>query len=274
MRVLVTGGSGNLGRCTVEELAACGHQPFLFDRRSPDEAPIPFQTVHPFVRGELTSGDDVLRAVRESRAEAIVHLGAIPHATDHPATVARKLEQGHGLPDDETFRTNMLGTYYVLDAARREGVRRVAMASTFFALGLGFRISDRRWDPEYLPIDERHPNTPEDSYSLSKLLNEQMLAAYTRAWGLRTIALRLLGVYYAHRESDPHRQQFGKPAEPATSRPGASWAGCTWMGATARKAFAWPSKRTTCPSTMSSSWPPTPAWTSRRARRSPASSRT
>ena len=76
MRVLVTGGCGNLGRLTVEELAAHGHQPFAFDRKGPDEAPIPFSAPHPFIRGELTSGEDVLRAVREARAEAIVHLGA------------------------------------------------------------------------------------------------------------------------------------------------------------------------------------------------------
>lgn len=217
MRVLVTGGCGNLGRYTADELAANGHRPFLFDRQSPEEAPLPFRTGHPFIRGDLTTGEDVRRAVHESSAQAIVHLGAIPHATDHPATVARKAERGGGLPDDETFRVNMLGTYYVLDAARREGVRRVAMASTFFVLGLGFRISDRAWNPEYLPIDERHPNTPEDSYSLSKLMNEEMLAACTRAWGIRTIALRLLGVSYPHREGDTHRDRFGKPAGQATN---------------------------------------------------------
>jgi len=91
-------------------------------------------------------------------------------------------------------------------------VKRIAAASSFFVLGLGFRLSSKRWDPEYLPIDETHPNTPEDSYSLSKLLNEEMLAAYTRAWGIRTVALRLLGVSYPHRETDQHRPQFGQPA--------------------------------------------------------------
>jgi UDP-glucose 4-epimerase len=212
MRVLITGGCGNLGRYTATEFVTHGHQPFLFDRKSPAEAPLPFATDHPFIRGELTSGEDVLRAVREAQAEAIVHLGAIPHATDHPATVARKLERGEGLPDDETWRVNMLGTYYVLDAARREGVKRVALASTYFVLGLGFRISDMPWNPEYLPIDEDHPNTPEDTYSLSKLCNEQMLASYTRAWGIRTIALRLLGVSYPHREGDTHRERFGRNA--------------------------------------------------------------
>ncbi|HEX2033519.1 MAG TPA: NAD(P)-dependent oxidoreductase [Chloroflexota bacterium] len=214
MRVLITGGCGNLGRYTADELAAHGHQPVLFDRKSPQEVPLPFATEHPFIRGELTSGEDVRRAVEEAAAEAIVHLGAIPHATDHPATVARAREQGGGLPEDETFRVNLLGTYYVLDAARRAGVRRIAAASSFFVLGLGFRISQRRWDPAYLPIDEAHPNTPEDSYSLSKLLNEEMLAAYSRAWGLRTIALRLLGVSYPHRERDAQPERFGQLAPP------------------------------------------------------------
>ena len=216
MRILITGGCGNLGRHTADELAAHGHQPFLFDRKGPDEVPLPFTTEHAFLRGELTSGDDCLRAVEVSKAEAIIHLGAIPHATDHPATVARSRERGDSAPpEDSTFKINTLGTYYMLDAARRLGVRRFAMASSYFVLGLGFRISTTSWLPEYLPIDERHPNTPEDSYSLSKLLNEEMLAAYSRAWGIRTVALRLLGVSHPHRANDLHRERFGKPAGPA-----------------------------------------------------------
>lgn len=206
MKVLVTGGAGNLGRCLADELTSRGHQVTLFDRVRPGDAPVPWQTDLPFVQGELTSGDDCARAIRQAEAEAICHVGAITYATDHPQSVARRRERGlPPIPEDETFRTNVLGTYHVLDQARRHGVKIVAAASSYFVLGLGFRISEEPWWPEYLPIDEDHPNTPEDSYSLSKLLNEEMLKSHSRAWGIRTVAFRLMGVYYPFRDDSAAR---------------------------------------------------------------------
>jgi len=100
MRVLVTGGCGNLGRHSADELAAHGHQPFLFDRKGPDEVPLPFATEHPFLRGELTSGEDCLRVVEESKAEAIIHLGAIP---------PRDRSSGYGCPLPSARRQRAAG---------------------------------------------------------------------------------------------------------------------------------------------------------------------
>ncbi len=204
MNVLVTGGAGNLGRCIAEELVEHGYRVTLFDRLAPLQAPVPWQTDLPFVQGDLTSAEDCRAALAAANAEAVCHVGAMPYATDHP-TLRFSRPGVQSPPDDETFRVNTLGTYYVLDEARRAGVKTVVFASTFFVLGLGFRISDATWNPSYLPIDEDHPLTPEDSYSLSKMLNEEMLAAYTRAYGVRTVAFRLMGVYYAHRDDSAQR---------------------------------------------------------------------
>jgi nucleoside-diphosphate-sugar epimerase len=214
MIVLITGGAGNLGRCLAAELVEHGHRVTLFDRVEPSKAPAPWQTDLPFVSGELTSGEDVRAAVETARAEAICHVGAIPYATDHPKSKeGREAGTMPALPDDETFKVNAMGTYYILDAAQRAGVKQVLFASTFFVLGLGFRISDKPWWPSYLPIDEDHPNTPEDTYSLSKVINEEMLDAYTRAYGIRTVAFRLMGVYYHHRDDSDRR--FHQTAEQA-----------------------------------------------------------
>jgi nucleoside-diphosphate-sugar epimerase len=206
MNVLITGGSGNLGRCIATELSQYGHRVTLFDRVAPARAPVPWETDLPFVQGELTSGEDCRAAVAAAQAEVICHVGAIPYATDHPRSKQQR-QQGElpMLPDDETFHVNSMGTYYILDAAQGAGVRLVVFASTYYVLGLGFRISDSPWWPRYLPIDEDHPLTPEDTYSLSKVVNEEMLAAYTRAYGVRTVAFRLMGVYYAHRDDSARR---------------------------------------------------------------------
>jgi nucleoside-diphosphate-sugar epimerase len=112
------------------------------------------------------------------------------------------------------MRVNTMGTYCILDAARRFDVRRVIFASTFYTLGLGNRISDTPFEVEYLPIDEEHPLRPEDSYGLSKVFGEEMLQAYARAYGISGVAFRLMGVDYPHRSM--HARQFGASPE---SRP-------------------------------------------------------
>jgi nucleoside-diphosphate-sugar epimerase len=61
-------------------------------------------------------------------------------------------------------------------------------------LGHGFRISGRPFPIEYLPVDEEHRLDFEDSYSLAKHLNEDTMAAYSRAYGMHCYALRPAGV--------------------------------------------------------------------------------
>jgi UDP-glucose 4-epimerase len=90
----------------------------------------------------------------------------------------------------------VLGTYYLLDALVRAGVRRLVAASSLCVLGAAFRISDRRFEIDTLPIDETHPLRPEDSYSVSKVANEEMYAAYARAYGLQVAAIRPPVVLY------------------------------------------------------------------------------
>ena len=171
-KILVTGGVGNLGRVVSEQLRD-RYQITLFDRVGPGAARIPWETDLPFVLGDLTDLSDCMRAIAFAEAEAIVHLGALAGPTE-----LTRVRSQQRMPEDETMRVNTMGTFYMIDAARRLGVKRFAMASTFYVLGLGFNISDRPFWPEYLPIDEKHPCTPESTYGMSKLLGEEILAAF------------------------------------------------------------------------------------------------
>ena len=116
-------------------------------------------------------GKDCRAAVRG--VDAIAHLGGI------------------NIPSDDTFRVNTLGTYYLLEAAREAGVRRVVQASSNCALGHCFRVTGRPFEVKYLPFDEEHPSCVEDNYGLSKLVNELTLQTYSHAYGIEGIALRL-----------------------------------------------------------------------------------
>jgi nucleoside-diphosphate-sugar epimerase len=158
MRILVTGGTGKLGRHVVRRLRADGHDVLNLDRAG--------ERSRELVVVDLTDYGQVVDAVlglddRHSGVDAIVHLAAVPA----PGLV----------PDAETFRNNMLSTYNVFQAARRAGVRRVVYASSETVLGLPFDTP-----PPYIPVDEEYPARPESTYSLVKHLEEQMAVQLTR----------------------------------------------------------------------------------------------
>ena len=170
MRLLVTGGSGRLGRWVVEELRS-DHEVVVAGL---EDAP-PADAVRPGVRYEqadLTDAEAVARVAEG--AEAIVHLAAIPSPL--------------GREPEHVFANNMTSTFNVVEAAIRQDARKVIYSSSGSALGFAFRF--REMVPDYMPMDEEHPLRPQDAYGLSKWLGEEILEAATRRTGIRTIVLR------------------------------------------------------------------------------------
>jgi nucleoside-diphosphate-sugar epimerase len=151
VRIIVTGGSGKLGRTVVRHLREVGHEVFVFDRVAARGEAIPV---------DLRDYGQVIDAMlgleeHHSGVEAVVHLAAVPA----PGIV----------PDVATFENNMLSTYHVLQAARRAGIKRIVTASSETVLGLPFETP-----PPYIPVDEEYDARPESTYSLGKHLEEQL----------------------------------------------------------------------------------------------------
>jgi nucleoside-diphosphate-sugar epimerase len=190
MRVVVTGGSGRIGRWLVRELAP-RHEVTVFDRVLPAEQPPGVE----YKLGEcedLGAVYDVLRG-----ADAVVHLAAIPSNKFHPYPTV--------------FRANVISTYHVGEAAGRLGLRKIVAASSINALGI--TMAEREMAPLYLPIDEEHPRRPQDAYSLTKLMDEETLAALHRRTGIRAIAIRPpLMLWPDNLEASQIRQRLDDPA--------------------------------------------------------------
>jgi nucleoside-diphosphate-sugar epimerase len=187
MKVLVTGSSGRLGVHVVADLARAGHDLVLFSRREPG----PELGRWPWVQGDIRSFEDCTRAVRKG-LDAIQHLAAQPWPTDHPQQ--RAMAEERGIPFDTTMRSNVMGTYYLLQAALAAEVPTFVMTGSNCALGHGYRISEAPFPFRYLPVDEAHPSAVEDAYSYSKLAGELLLRSYSSAYGMRTYALRAAGI--------------------------------------------------------------------------------
>jgi len=96
------------------------------------------------------------------------------------------------------------------------------MTGSNCALGHGYRISNTPFPFQFLPVDETHPCYPEDTYSYSKRAGEDLLASYTRAYGIRTYVTRPAGI-----TPEERRIQMAKNAGPAGGWN--SWMWC-WVG--------------------------------------------
>jgi len=177
MRVVVTGGSGKVGRAVVRELLEHDHEVLNVDRTPPDPSSVAAQA--PFLPADLTDFGQTVEALSGaelmSGTDAVVHLAAIPSPT-------------HATPD-VVFSTNIRSTHTVFSAAVRLGLRRVVWASSETTLGTPFPSP-----PEYTPIDERHPLRPESSYALSKVLGEEMARQFSRWSGTPCVGLRFSNV--------------------------------------------------------------------------------
>lgn len=216
MKVLVTGASGRLGPHVVKALADAGHDLVLTSRR-----PVPESIAHwPWIQADIREYDECARVVNGQGFDAIQHLAAQPWPVDHPAQ--RKTAEEKGIPFDATMRSNIMGTYYLLQAALHNDIEIFVMTGSNCALGHGYRISDTPFPFQYLPVDEAHPSNVEDSYSYSKLAGEELLASYTRAYGMRTYAIRAAGIC-----DETRRRAMAENAKPASGwNP---WLWC-WVG--------------------------------------------
>lgn len=215
MKVLVTGSSGRLAPFVIQELLEAGHEVVLFSRR-----PVEARFRHlPLILGEINNFSDCQRAVQRG-IKAIQHLAAQPWPVDHPQLRAEAEKQG--IPFDATMRSNLIGLYYLLQAAIQKDVEIFVMTGSNCALGHGFRISQRPFPIWYLPIDEQHPSDVEDSYSFTKLAGEELLASFTRAYGIRTYSVRAAGIC-----DEERRRSIARNARPAEGWN--EWLWC-WVG--------------------------------------------
>lgn len=188
-RILFTGGSGKAGRHVIAYLLDQGHQVLNLDLK-----PLDIPGVDNLVT-DITDSGQVFNAMTgyANFAELEPGEGVQPFdAVVHFAAVPRILLN----PDNETFRVNTIGTYNVIEAAVKLGIRKIVIASSETTYGICF--ADGRADPSAIPVTEECETNPMDSYGLSKVLNEQTARSFQRRSGADIYALRIGNVIEPH----------------------------------------------------------------------------
>ena len=203
MRILFTGGTGKAGRHAIAYLLARGHRVLNLDLHSLDLEGVDNRIADITDAGQVydvmasyAGLDELEPGTGIPRFDAVVHFAAVP----------RILLKS----DTECFRVNTIGTYNVLDAALKFGVRKIVFASSETTYGVCF--ADGMRQPDYLPIDEAHPTVPEDSYAMSKVVNEATARSFQRRSRADIYGLRINNVIEPHEYAQDFPAYIAQPA--------------------------------------------------------------
>lgn len=184
--ILIVGGAGFIGSHMVNMLGRLGCQVTTLDDLSSGHRDA-------VLAGEFVQGSCGNRALLDQVLargfDAVMHFASfiqVGESVQHP---------------DKYYQNNVVNTITLLDAMRAHGVKRFIFSSTAATMG----------EPQYIPIDERHPQQPINPYGRSKLMVEQLLADYDKAYDFKSVCLR----YFNAAGADPEGQ-LGERHDPET----------------------------------------------------------
>ncbi|TAE30591.1 MAG: SDR family oxidoreductase [Cytophagales bacterium] len=182
-RVLVTGGAGFIGSHVVDALLAngAGLVRVLDDFSNGQRANLTHHLNNP--RLEILEGCITDATICDRACAGITHvchqaaLGSVPRSLAQP---------------ERFMQVNVVGFGNMLEAARKRGIRRVVFASSSSVYG----------DEPHLPKREDRAGQPLSPYALTKQINEQQAALWSRLYGLETIGLRYFNVFGPRQRPD------------------------------------------------------------------------
>ncbi|WP_426348355.1 NAD-dependent epimerase/dehydratase family protein [Alloiococcus sp. CFN-8] len=165
MKVAVTGAKGIVGRNVVRHLLRNGYDVLSLTHSNWKGCPTEQKII------DIRNYEEVYDAIKG--CDAIVHLAAIPQPDENDNT-------------PRVFQNNVLGQYNILMAAGLQGIKKVALASSDCAVGITFAHNPVL--PKYLPIDEKHECTPDNSYGISKIVGEQIADSFAHRFPDMTLS--------------------------------------------------------------------------------------
>ncbi|KAF2683475.1 NAD-dependent epimerase/dehydratase-like protein [Lentithecium fluviatile CBS 122367] len=181
-RIVFTGGSGIAGRHVIAKLLDHGHEILNVDM-----TPLNNSNVHT-LKADLTDGAQALNSLscHFGISEPFLEPVQTPDAVVHFAGIPQPMR----LPDNETFRINTMGSYNIIEAACKLGIKKIILASSITTYGVTYAEGDVPYP--HFPLTEESPTHPMDVYATSKVCMERIASSFAlRFPGTDIYALRI-----------------------------------------------------------------------------------
>ncbi len=165
-RVMVMGGAGYIGSHTLKYIRECGYDAFAVDNLSCGHKEAVLDA--DLIKADLLDKNSLEEVFKHNKVDAVIHFAAyslVGESVENPA---------------KYYRNNVIGTLNLLDVINNNNVDKIVFSSTCATYG----------NPQYTPIDEKHPQAPINPYGQTKLTIEKIFQDYQKAYGLKYIALR------------------------------------------------------------------------------------
>ncbi|MEW6698254.1 MAG: UDP-glucose 4-epimerase GalE [Bacillota bacterium] len=166
MTILVTGGAGYIGSHTVRQLEQAGHRVVVYDNLVKGHRNSVKNSL--FIKGDIFDSDLLADSIKRYAITSVVHFAAY-------SVVGESMEKPR-----EYYHNNVGGTLNLLDVMLAGGVNKMVFSSTAAVYG----------EPEKTPITEDMLKNPTSVYGRTKVMMEEAMADYARAYGFKCIALR------------------------------------------------------------------------------------
>ncbi|MBL1212734.1 MAG: UDP-glucose 4-epimerase GalE [Ignavibacteriae bacterium] len=188
MKTLITGGAGYIGSHCVKKFLEQGHEVVVLDNLSRGHQEAVPQNVELEVIN-LLDADKLKPLLEKHKIEAIVHFAAFAYVGESVESPA------------EYYQNNVVGSFNLIKAAAEIGIKKFVFSSTCSLYG----------NPDSIPISEEESIKPINPYAKTKMMVENILADFNRAYGLNYVALR----YFNAAGADPSGS-IGESHEPET----------------------------------------------------------
>ena len=145
--VAVTGGNGKLGQAVLRGLREHGYETANIARGKQRE-----DVSDTYITTDLLDAGETYGAIAKADADAVIHMGTIPNPYSHQQY--------------RTYESNTMSAMHVLEASESLGLESCCLASSINVMGTEHQ--QRPPEVEFLPVDEKHPRTPDDIYGIAK----------------------------------------------------------------------------------------------------------
>jgi UDP-glucose 4-epimerase len=176
--ILVTGGAGYIGSHAVKALEANGHRVIILDNLVYGHKDLVERNFKAkLIVGDVSDRQLLAEIFTTYKIDAVMHFAAYAYVGESVTEPTKY------------YQNNVLGSIALIESMREHGIQNIVFSSTCATYGI----------PQYVPIDEEHPQNPINPYGFSKVVVENVLRDYDRAYGLKSIIFR----YFNAAGADP-----------------------------------------------------------------------